>query len=87
MYNRFLDKLPFRIKLDNKFELFDNYGILLSAYRMENDIYIANLQNIALYLLCNLIILKDIYTIDSIDKYYYGYLLVMEIVEWAGFEI
>ena len=84
MYNRFLDKLPFRIKLDNKFELFDNYGILLSAYRMENDIYIANLQNIALYLLCNLIILKDIYTIDSIDKYYYGYLLVMEIVEWAG---
>jgi len=84
MYNRFLDKLPFSIKLDNKFELFDNYGILLSAYRMENDIYIANLQNIALYLLCHLIILKDMYTIDTIDKYYYGYLLVIEIVEWAG---
>jgi hypothetical protein len=84
MYNRFLDKLPFSIKLDNKFELFDNYGILLSAYRLVNDIYIANLQNIALYLLCHLIILKDIYPINNIDKYYYGYLLVIEIVEWAG---
>jgi hypothetical protein len=84
MYNRFLDKLPFSIKLDNKYELFDNYGILLSAHRVENDIYMSNLQNIALYLLCHLIILKDLFPINNIDKYYYGYLLVIEIVEWAS---
>lgn len=84
MYNRFLDKLPFSVRLDNKYELFDNYGILLSAHRLENDIYISNLQNIAVYLLCHLIILKDINGIDNINKYYYGYLLLIEIIEWAG---
>ena len=87
MYNRFLDKLPFSITLDNKFELFDNYGSLLSAFRQHNDIYIANLQNILLYLLCQLLILKNIQQISKLDIYYYGYLLGVEIIEWASLKM
>ena len=87
MYNRFLDKLPFSIRMDNKFELFDNYGSLLSAYRQNNDIYVANLQNILLYLLSHLIILKDVQDIPNLDIYYYGYLLGIEIIEWASLKL
>lgn len=87
MYNRFLDKLPFSIRLDNKFELFDNYGSLLSAFRQSNDIYVSNLQNILLYLLCQLLILKDIQHVPMLDVYYNGYLLGIEIIEWASLKM
>jgi hypothetical protein len=86
MYNRFLDKLPFKILLDNKFELFDNAGCLLSAYKTDIDIYVANLQNIMLYMLTNLILFKNLKEIDRGYSFYLGYLAAKDIVEWASNE-
>ena len=80
IYNRLLDKLPECVRLDNKFELFDNYGYCLSAHKLENGIYLSNLQNIAMYMLCNLLLLDN----SKLDVYYYSYLLIIEIVEWAA---
>ena len=48
MYNRFIDKLPFKIILDNQFELFDNKGCMLGSCKLENDLYVSNLQNVML---------------------------------------
>jgi hypothetical protein len=82
-YNRFLDKLPHKFILDNKYELFDNKGYLLSAYKTDVDIYIANLQNIMLYMLTNIIILRNIKETDRGYSFYIGYLIAHSIVEWA----
>jgi hypothetical protein len=83
-YNRFLDKLPAKIIIDNKWEIFDNAGILLSAYKSESDIYISNLQNIMLYMLTNLILLQKIKEEERGDTFQMGYLLAQSIVKWAG---
>lgn len=85
-YNRFLDKLPYKIILDNKWELFDNKGYMISAYKLDNYLYIANLQNIMLYMLTNLILLQKIKDVDRGNSFYIGYLLAQSIVKWAGEE-
>jgi hypothetical protein len=82
-YNRFLDKLPHKIILNNEYELFDNNGYMLSAYKTEKDIYISNLQNIMLYMITNLILLKNIKEIDRGYSFYIGYITAQSIVEWA----
>jgi hypothetical protein len=91
MYDRFLDKLPFKIILDNKWELFDNKGCMMSAHKMDgsqsqmsNSIYIANLQNVMLYMLTNYVLLNKIKGIDRGRSFYVGYLLARELVQWAG---
>lgn len=83
-YNRFLDKLPHKRILDNKWELFDNNGYMISAHKLENYLYIANLQNIMLYMLTNLILLQKIKDVDRGNSFYIGYLLAQSIVKWAG---
>jgi hypothetical protein len=83
-YNRFLDKLPFKIILDNKFELFDNAGCMISAYKTPIDIYVANLQHIMLYMLTNVILLRKIKNTDRGYSFYLGYLLAQNIVKWAS---
>lgn len=82
-YNRFLDKLPHKFILDNEYELFDNKGYMLSAYKTDKDIYIANLQNIMLYMLTNLILLKNIKETDRGYSFYIGYITAQSIVKWV----
>ena len=82
-YNRFLDKLPYKMILDNKWELFDNSGYMMSAHKLDNFLYIANLQNIMLYMLTNLILLQKIKDVDRGNSFYIGYLLAQSIVQWA----
>jgi hypothetical protein len=84
MYRRFLDKLQFKIILDDTWELFDNAGYMISAYKLDIDIYITNLQNIMLYMLTNYILLSKIKQIKRGYSFYVGYLIARELVEWAG---
>ena len=86
-YNRFLDKLPHKFILNNVYELFDNKGYMLSAYKTINNIFIANLQNIMLYMLTNLIILTEINSINNRGySFYIGYITAQSIVKWASDE-
>ena len=83
-YKRFLDKLPHKFILDNKYEIFDNKGFLISAYKTDLDIYIANLQNIMLYMLTNLILLQNIKDVNRGYSFYIGYITAYSIVKWAS---
>lgn len=83
-YNRFLDKLPYKTILDNTWELFDNNGYMMGAHKIENSLYIANLQNIMLYMLTNLILLQNINDETRGYSFYKGYKIAFEIVKWAG---
>lgn len=85
-YNRFLDKLPHKFILNNKYELFDNKGYMIGAHKTDIGIYIANLQNIMLYMLTNLILLNNIKEIDRGYSFYIGYITSQSIVKWAGDE-
>lgn len=90
-YNRFLDKLPHKFILNNVYELLDNKGYMLSAHKTDNNIYMANLQNIMLYMLTNLILLTEINSNIGLQNnrgysFYIGYLTAQSIVKWAGDE-
>ena len=90
-YNRFLDKLPHKFILNNEYELFDNKGYMLSAHKTINNIYMANLQNIMLYMLTNLILFginsnKAGLQTNRGYSFYIGYLTAQSIVKWAGDE-
>lgn len=83
-YNRFLDKLPHKFIINNTYELFDNKGYMLGAYKTETNIFIANLQNIMLYMLSNYFILKYIKGLDRGYSFYIGYITANSIISWAG---
>jgi hypothetical protein len=85
-YNRFLDKLPHKVVLDNKWELLDSEGMYISATKIDIGIYIANLQNIMLYLLTNYILLQKIKGTERGDSFYKGYQLAYQIIKWASLE-
>jgi hypothetical protein len=85
-YNRFLDKLPHKVVLDNKWELLDSEGMYISAKKLDLGLYIANLQNIMLYLLTNYILLQKIKGVERGDSFYKGYQLAHEIIKWASLE-
>lgn len=74
-FNPFLDKLPQKAEI-NIYEIFDNSNQLLSAYKWNKNIYIANLQNIMLYLLMRFIIIDCKVSL-------LGYHLARELVEWG----
>lgn len=70
----------------NKFsyEIFDNGGCMIGAYKTDTDIFIDNLQNIMLYMLTNIILINI--DGDSDNKayiYYIGYITAQSIVKWA----
>jgi hypothetical protein len=85
-YNRFLDKLPHKVVLDNKWELLDSEGMYISATKLDIGVYIANLQNIMLYLLTNYILLQKIKGVERGDSFYKGYQLAYAIIKWATSE-
>ena len=86
MYERFLDKLPFKVILDNEWEILDNACYMLSSHKLDNGIYVSNLQNIMLYMLTNYIILNKIKNTTRGYTFYIGYLMAQELVRWAGIE-
>ena len=83
-YNRFLDKLPAKKIIDNKWELFDSNGSMIGAHKLENSIYISNLQNIMLYMLTNLILLQNLNEESRGYSFYKGYIIAFNIVKWAS---
>ena len=84
MYRRFLDKLPFKIILDDKWEILDNAGCMLGAHKLDNDIYVANLQNVMLYMLANYILLNKIKDINRGQSFYAGYIMARDLILWAS---
>ena len=83
-YNRFLDKLPHKFIFDNTWEIFDNGGIMISAYKTDCDIYITNLQNIMLYMLTNLLLLQKIKESNRGYSFYIGYIESISMIKWAS---
>jgi hypothetical protein len=83
-YRRFLDKLPHKFILDNKWELFDNDGHLLSAHQLDNMLWVSNLQNVLLYMLTNYILFQEMKGTARGKTFHVGYQLARELVQWAG---
>lgn len=73
-FNAFLDKLPQKAEY-NIYEVFDNYGQLLSAHKW-GSIHVVNLQNVMLYLLLR-------FVMSDCKVSLLGYHLAREIIEWA----
>lgn len=82
-YNKFLDKLPRKIILDNRWELLEN-SQKVAAHKEIEDIYIANLQNVMMYLLVNYILLMKIKNIKRGYSFYMGYLQCRNLITWAS---
>jgi hypothetical protein len=82
-YNRFLDKLPSKVVLNNQWELMDAAGTRMSAHKHDN-IYIANLQNVMMYMLTNYILLTKIKSADRGHSFYLGYIKAYDIVKWSS---
>lgn len=83
-YNRFLDKLPRKIIIDNELELLDNNQKIAAHKSDIKDVYITNLQNIMMYLLVNYILLMKIKNIKRGFSFYKGYLECRNLIEWAS---
>ena len=83
-YNEILGKLPRKCIID-KFEIFDNNQKIM-AFKVDdkNNIYIANLQCVMMYLLINYILVMKITRRARYYSYYAGYLLARDLVKWAG---
>lgn len=82
-YDRYLDKLPHKIILNNTYEIFDNAGIMRSAKKLENGIYVANLQNVMVYMLTNWFYLNQMKNLGRGDSFLMGYTAARNIVNWA----
>jgi hypothetical protein len=85
-YRRFGDKLPRKIILNNEWELLDNLNQYLAAHKTEYGFYVANLQNIMLYLLTNYILIQKIKNIPRGNSFYIGYLIARELVKFGGYK-
>lgn len=94
LYNKFMDLLKRYVLIkkddcpeDIPVEIFDNYGMFLSASKSDFDdaIYVANLQPVMCYMLSKYLLASMNFEIDK-DIYSYGYLLSREIVGWFSRE-
>lgn len=94
LYERFLDKLPCKFMIGNDIEILQNVKCI-SAHKIivpeklmptYKGVYVANLQHIMLYLLCNYIIFRKMYEEDRGFSFFQGYLLCTNLVEWASFK-
>jgi hypothetical protein len=84
-YNRFLDKLPRKIIIDNEFELMDN-NQKIAAHEVDlgKKIHVANLQTVMMYLMVNYILLMKIKNIKRGYSFYVGYLECRNLIGWAS---
>ena len=80
-YDKYVDKLPRKIILDNEWELFDNADLWMAAIKDSNNFYIANLQPIMLYMLVQFLSLKR----DNQGYLFYaGYMICRELLKFAA---
>jgi Poly(A) polymerase catalytic subunit len=84
-YNRFLDKLPRKVIMDNEWEILDN-NQKIAAHKLsdQSEIYVANLQPVMMYLLTNYIILMKLKGGKRGFSFYMGYLECRNLVTWAA---
>lgn len=82
-YRRFMDKLPRKVILDNRWELLEN-NQQIAAHKELEDIHIANLQNVMMYLLVNYILLMKIKNIKRGYSFYMGYIQCRNLITWAS---
>jgi hypothetical protein len=82
-YEQFLDKLPKKIILDNEWELLKN-DEKVAAHKEIDNIYIANIQNIMMYLLIQYILLRKINNVKTGYSFYIGYLECRNLIKWAS---
>lgn len=77
-YNSLMEKLPRKMIIDDKWELYDNNGTLLSATKdIDMNIHVANLQTIMVHMLCH-------WNFYNCHKYLEGYLYAKKIVSYAS---
>lgn len=82
-YNKFLDKLPRKVIIGNKWELLEN-DQKIAAHEEFPGIFIANLQTIMLYLLSNYILLMKLKNEKRGYSFYVGYLECRKLIQWAS---
>ena len=83
--NAILDKLPRKILISNKWEIFDNKGSLITAHKpWKIDVWVTNIQYIMNYMLTYYIIYKYTNKIDMIYNFYISYLICRDIIIWAS---
>jgi len=82
-YNRFLDKLPRKVIMDNQWELLDNKNTWIAAHKVDG-FHVANLQPIMMYLLANYIILNKIIKEDRGYPFYAGYMVCRELLQFGA---
>jgi hypothetical protein len=85
-YERYLDKIPRKVILDNEWELLDNHNEWLAAHKIGN-FYIANLQSIMLYMLVNYILLNKMKGENRGYTFYAGYMICRELLEFGATNI
>lgn len=83
-YNRYLDKLPYKKIINNTYEIFDNNGIMRSAHKLDNNIWVANLQSIMVYMLTNWFLLNQMKKTGRGQSFFIGYMTARNIVTWAS---
>jgi hypothetical protein len=82
-YERYLDKLPRKVILDNEWEILDNHNQWLAAHKVEK-FYVANLQSIMLYMLVNYILLNKMKGENRGYTFYAGYMICRELLEFGA---
>jgi hypothetical protein len=86
-YSRFLDKLPRKIIIDNLYEILDNNQMIAAnLIDKENNIYMANMQSVMMYILINYIILMRIVDKKKSYAYFEGYNVCRNLIQWASNE-
>jgi len=79
-YNAVLDKINRKIIVsDNKkrYEIIDNKGSMRSAHKIDDKLFVSNIQGIMCYLLTNNLLLDDEHAQNT-------YVLLVDILEWAA---
>jgi hypothetical protein len=81
-YNAFLDQMPRRILIDDRFEIVDNRGTMVSAHK--EKMWIINLQSLLKYFSLNFMVSFNILGLKTGYCFYLAYRLAYEIVKWAA---
>lgn len=81
-YNAFLDQMPRRILIDDRFEIVDNRGNMISAHK--EKMWIINLQALLKYFSLNYMVSFNILKLKTGYCFYLAYRLAYDIVNWAA---
>jgi hypothetical protein len=79
-FNAFMDFIPRRVET-NEFLIYDCFGLKISAVKIDANLYIANLQFLLLWLLCNILYFDGIKNTDESAIYKFYYCSLSKVVE------